>query len=80
MSDRAETLECVKSLKALLSILSVSELRCDKNALEENEWDLLQIEEEIERAQKAVRLFDVAEHPIMKAHDQFVAALKAEAR
>lgn len=71
MSDRNETLACIEVLREcrdyLVERADISEV--NENAPNEAARLLNDVEQ-------ALRLFDVANHPIMKAHDTFVAALK----
>lgn len=74
MSDRVETIECLKALRELLEVVENAEWTNPDMPSWEYEAALA---EATDSARKAIKLFDVANHPIMEAHEKFVAALKA---
>lgn len=74
IDSRKETTECLKALRELLEVVENAEWTNPDMPSWEYEAALA---EATDSARKAIKLFDVANHPIMEAHEKFVAALKA---
>lgn len=72
MSDRAETVECLRVLRECRDYLADRVDISEQNENYPNEAGRL-----LNEVDEALRLFDVANHPIMQAHDKFVEALKS---
>lgn len=69
--------ECLKALRELVEVVTNAEWTNPDMPSWEYEAVL---NDALTRAAKVINLFDVAEHPVMKAHEKFVETLKEAAR